>query len=82
MPTYIYETIPQKEGQKPSRFEVKQSMYDAPLSTHPETGQPVQKVIAGSVGIITHSAPAPAPRNETCCGGVGGPDCHCACGDS
>ena len=80
MPTYIYETIPQQEGQSPQRFEVRQSMYDAALKTHPETGAPIQRVIAGSVGIISRSSPAPAPQmREGCCGGQGGEGCHCAC---
>lgn len=78
MPTYVYETIPQHEGEQSIRFEVRQSMYDAPLKSHPQTGVPVQRVIAGGIGIITQSAPP--PRHEGCCGGRGGPDCHCACG--
>ena len=41
MPTYVYETIPRKPGQKPRSFEVKQSMHDAALTKHPETGEPV-----------------------------------------
>ncbi len=81
MPTYVYETIPQKAGDKIRRFEVQQSMSDAPLQTHPGTGEPVQRVIAGGIGIITGKAAAPAPREE-CCGGVGGPGCHCMCGDN
>jgi predicted nucleic acid-binding Zn ribbon protein len=31
MPTYIYETIPKKKGQKPKRFEMVQKMKDKPL---------------------------------------------------
>jgi predicted nucleic acid-binding Zn ribbon protein len=77
MPTYVYETLPQKSGRKPRRFEIKQSMHDAPLTQHPETGEPVQRVIAGGIGVITQrSAP---PRPEGCCGGMGGEGCHCAC---
>jgi len=38
MPTYVYETIPQKSRQKPHRFEIKQSMMDAALTRHPDTG--------------------------------------------
>ena len=38
MPTYIYQTIPKKKGQKPKRFELVQSMKDKPLKKHPETG--------------------------------------------
>lgn len=47
--TYVYETIP-KKGQKPKRFEIEQSMKDDPLTKHPETGEPVQRVITGGSG--------------------------------
>ena len=40
MPIYVYETIPQKAGEEPRRFELKQSMNDAPLARDPETGHP------------------------------------------
>jgi predicted nucleic acid-binding Zn ribbon protein len=74
MPTYVYETIPQKPRQKPLRFEIKQSMMDAALTRHPDTGAPVRRVIAGGIGVITQRA---APRRSAggCCGGGG-----CACG--
>ncbi len=51
MPTYEYETIPQKAGEKPKQFELQQSMKDAPLTQHPETGAPVRRVISGGFGI-------------------------------
>jgi len=76
MPTYIYETVPKKTGAKPKRFEVKQSMKDAALTQHPETGEPVRRVIAGGYGFIAQKS-APPPRQ--CCGGGGG-DCErCEC---
>ena len=76
MPTYIYETIPKKAGAKTNRFEVKQSMKDAALTQHPETGEPVRRVIAGGYGFIAQKS-APPPRQ--CCGGGGG-DCErCEC---
>lgn len=50
MATYIYETIPPNKGQKPRRFEVQQSMKDAPLKKDPETGLPVKRVITGGSG--------------------------------
>jgi len=78
MPTYIYETIPTKPGLKTKRFEIKQSMHDAPLKKHPETGEAVQRVIAGGIGVITKHAPPPRPQG--CCGG-GGENCACNCGD-
>ena len=37
MTTYVYETIPAKEGDFVDYFEIKQSMKDAPLTQHPET---------------------------------------------
>jgi predicted nucleic acid-binding Zn ribbon protein len=74
MPTYVYETIPQKPRQKPLRFEIKQSMMDAALTRHPETGAPVRRVIAGGIGVITQRTAAPR-RSGGCCGGGG-----CACG--
>ena len=67
MTTYTYETIPQKPGQRPVRFEVRQSMQDAPLTRHPETGEPVKRVITGGYGLMTQkSAPPPAPCGSQC----------------
>ena len=54
MPTYIYQTIPKKKGQKPKRFELVQSMKDKPLKKHPETGEPVERVITGGCGVVFH----------------------------
>ena len=63
MTTYVYETIPSKTGRKPRYFEIKQSMKDAPLTQHPETGDPVRRVVLGGFGVLksggkTKSAPA------------------------
>lgn len=67
MTTYVYETIPQNPGAKPRRFEVQQSMKDAPLTQHPETGEPVRRVIAGGFGFIAQkSAPPPQPCGSQC----------------
>jgi len=52
MPTYIYESIPEKKSQKPRRFELVQSMKDAPLTRDPETGEPVRRVITGGFGVL------------------------------
>jgi predicted nucleic acid-binding Zn ribbon protein len=50
MPLYVYEVI--AEGDSPAeQFEVFQSMADAALTRHPDTGQPVRRVIcAPAVG--------------------------------
>jgi hypothetical protein len=45
MPLYVYEVVlPSGEGGE--QFEVIQRMADAPLTTHPETGEPVRRVLA------------------------------------
>lgn len=44
MPTYVYEVI--ATGEVPGeRFEMIQRMSDPPLTHHPQTGQPVRRVI-------------------------------------
>jgi predicted nucleic acid-binding Zn ribbon protein len=44
MPTYVYATIG-PDGEETDHFEVVQSMGDAPLTEHPETGEPVRRVL-------------------------------------
>ncbi|HRJ73501.1 MAG TPA: hypothetical protein PLS03_14850 [Terrimicrobiaceae bacterium] len=68
MPTYIYETVPSKKGTKPKRFEIRQSIKDAPLSRHPETGEPVKRVIAGGVGLLTSSGSSAGHTHTPSCG--------------
>lgn len=71
MATYIYETIPQKKGQKPRRFEIQQSMKDDALTKDPKTGEPVKRVITGGTGsifngtsILSMNNPPPARRSS------------------
>ena len=52
MSTYLYETIPNKKGQKPRRFEYVQKMSDPALTHDPESGLPVRRVITGGCGNI------------------------------
>ena len=56
MATYVYETIPSKKGEKPKRFEIQQKMSEPALTTHPETGVAVRRVIIGGSGWVTHGA--------------------------
>jgi predicted nucleic acid-binding Zn ribbon protein len=50
MPTYVYETT---DATKPvRRFEVNQSMHDAPLKVDPKTGEAVRRVISGGYGVV------------------------------
>ena len=65
MPTYVYETIPIDSTEEPVRFEIKQRMLDDPLKKHPDTGQPVRRVIAG--GISFPSKNASSPGASSCC---------------
>mgnify|MGYP000433431497 CR=1 FL=1 len=74
MATYVYETVPQAPDEKPERFEIQQSMKDAPLTAHPETGKPVKRVISGGYGFSVSGSAAPAPSPHSCGGGSCG--CH------
>ena len=71
MPTYVYETIPVQKGQKPVQFELQQSMKDAPLTKHPETGESVRRVISGGYGFVGSVKEAPGH------GGSCGSGCGC-----
>ena len=75
MTTYVYETIPQKGGEKPRYFEIKQSMNDEPLTKHPETGEPIRRVVLGGFGVLSSGkAENPSPSTgSSCCG----PSCGC-----
>jgi len=52
MPTYLYETIPSAAREIPKHYEIKQSMNDEALTKHPETGEPIRRVILGGYGLI------------------------------
>ena len=45
MPTYVYEVI-REDGAPGEQFEVVQGIKDPPLTEHPETGEPVQRIIS------------------------------------
>jgi predicted nucleic acid-binding Zn ribbon protein len=60
---------------KPRRFEFKQSMNDAPLTRHPDTGEPVRRVVLGGFGVLS-SKPASKPKSGTS-GSSCGPACGC-----
>jgi predicted nucleic acid-binding Zn ribbon protein len=76
MATYVYETIPRRPNELPMRFEVIQSMKDAPLTRHPDTGEPVRRVISGGYGLMGlggKSTPTPRATRGSGCG------CNSAC---
>lgn len=51
--TYLYETIPAQEGAEVKHFEIEQRMGDLPLTKHPETGEPIRRVILGGWGKVS-----------------------------
>ena len=74
MPTYVYETIPQFEGEPAKRFEIRQSMKDAALTQHPDSGQPVRRVPIGGTGLMGGGGGSQASSGGGSCGtGCG---CH------
>jgi predicted nucleic acid-binding Zn ribbon protein len=76
MAIYIYQTVPAKEGGLVRTYEIRQSMKDAALTEHPETKEPIRRVITGGLGIMTSSkgGGAPPPQGGGGCGG--GCACH------
>jgi arsenite-activated ATPase ArsA len=49
MTTYIYETIPASCCEDPKHYEIAQNETDAPLTHHPETGEPIKRVLLGEL---------------------------------
>jgi len=70
MPTYVYETI----SPAPERFEIRQRFSDPALTQHPETGEPVRRIISGGLAVLpkglgSSDAPEPGCGPGTCgCG--------------
>ncbi len=71
MTTYVYETIPSKTGEKPRYFEIKQTMNAKPLTKHPETGEPIRRVVLGGFGLLTSRVPVDFSGGGGCSGGSG-----------
>ncbi len=69
MTTYVYETIPNDEKTEPKLFEIQQNMEEPALTKHPETGEPIRRVILGGYGTLNKSDRA---AEEDC-----GPGCCC-----
>jgi hypothetical protein len=49
-------------------------MNDAPLTSDPETGEPVRRVISGGYGFIEKGKPGAIPKSGGSCGS--GCGCH------
>jgi predicted nucleic acid-binding Zn ribbon protein len=76
MAIYVYETIPERAGQAVQTYEIRQSMKEDALTKHPETGEPIRRVITGGIGVMTSSKGGPVPRPVSGGHGCGG---GCAC---
>lgn len=75
MAVYIYETTdPAKPVQ---RFELRQSMLDDAYTHHPETGEPIERVITGGYLMARGNAPRHADMQR---GAGGGHCCGAGCG--
>lgn len=68
MTTYVYETIPSKAGEKPRLFEIKQSINAAPLTKHPDTGEPIRRVVMGGFGELKSTDAKKPAQGGSCCG--------------
>jgi predicted nucleic acid-binding Zn ribbon protein len=75
MAIYVYQTVPAIEGEPVQTYEIRQSMKDAALTEHPETKEPIRRVITGGLGIMTSSKGGSAPQPQ----GGGGCGAGCAC---
>lgn len=68
MVTYLYETLP-RAGKAVRRFEIQQSIKDAPLKKHPETGEPIRRcIVLGAdpfVRAATIERPEPRPAKSS-----------------
>lgn len=73
MPTYVYETQPVDCALPLRRFEVKQSMKDAPLTHDPETGLPVRRVIGANINFMAVDNTGASGAGGSCGTGCG---CH------
>ncbi|MBL9202446.1 MAG: hypothetical protein JNL39_18190 [Opitutaceae bacterium] len=68
MITYLYETLP-RAGKPARRFEIRQSIKDAPLQKHPETGEAIRRcIVLGPdpfVRAATIERPEPRPAKRS-----------------
>jgi hypothetical protein len=68
MITYVYETLP-RPGKPVRRYELRQSIKDAPLKKHPETGEAIRRLIVRNRGLFVREAtievPEPRPARKS-----------------
>ena len=69
--TYLYATIPATEGGEVKHYEFQQSMKDDPFTHHPETGEPIRRVILGGWGLMTKKASSGTSASSSSGGSCG-----------
>jgi hypothetical protein len=79
MPTYVYETVT-ADGSEGKRFEISQSIKDPPLKRHPETGEPVQRVVTLPLVLGTALGANTGPNAGQGEAPMGGHSCGSGCG--
>lgn len=75
MPTYVYKIVDKPDTDPAAFFEVRQSMSESALTSHPETGEAVERVICAPA--IGGHASAPAAPAATKPAHSHGPGCGC-----
>lgn len=63
---YVYETIPQQPGAKTRHYKFKQNPVDPPLTSHPETDEPIRRVVLGDLGELTLPEPERTVEEDSC----------------
>ncbi|MDX2116123.1 MAG: zinc ribbon domain-containing protein [Planctomycetota bacterium] len=73
MPTYVYEILTASGEPTGRTFELHQSIKDEPLATHPETREPVRRVIQPPYlpGQFSEAVSRSAMKNEKRLGELG-----------
>lgn len=74
MPTYVYRIKSLPDTDPGAFFEIRQSMSEPALEAHPETGEPVERVICAPALLGGAGAP---PVPSTGGGHRHGPGCAC-----
>jgi hypothetical protein len=59
MTVYLYETIPQHEGDAVKHYEIEQLAADVALVRHPETGERIRRIIVPGMGPLTKDVAPP-----------------------
>ena len=64
MPKFIYESVPESCCQEPEHYEIEQEADAAPLTHHPETNEPIKRVVIGGQPLVKDDG-----EGESCCCG-------------